>query len=177
MASPTESPTEDLAYVRGVRVDSTDTRRVVRVLVAVVLVSLTVLTAALLVVTAKDNSGSSELRHQGVPVAMTVSSCEGVGSGIGDGIQYWVCRGTYSLGGSVYNEVIRGSRAYLPDGEQIDAVAVPGKPSLVAIAASLKGHRSSWTAFVTPMILGGVVLTSLVAIALWQRRSARKATT
>jgi hypothetical protein len=176
-SSAADAPSEEISYVRGVRVGETDTRRVVGVLLALCLLVLLTLTVVLAVQAAHDRSRSAALRNHGVAVVATVSSCEGVGSGIGDGIQYWVCRGTYTLDGTVYDEVINGSRALLEHGAPVAAIAVPGRPSLLATAASVKGDHSTWTAYQNPIIVAAVFLVLLAAAAAWWRWSGRRSAT
>jgi hypothetical protein len=145
-----------------------------RALFLVALVALAVLTVVLVVSAVRDNSRVSAFRRHGVPVVATVTGCRGVGSGIGDGIQYWVCRGNYTLAGQTYNEVIDGSRSELAVGQQVQAVAVPGRPSLLSTASALASAHTSSAAYVTPAVLGCVTLVMAVAFVLWSRRTAAR---
>src|SRR5207249_1448379 len=100
------------------------------------MVALAVSAAALAISAGNENARASKLQQRGVPVAATVSGCSGISSGVGMAIEYWECRGTYTLGGQQYNEVIRGSRARLNPGQTVPAVAVPGEPTLLSTAAA-----------------------------------------
>ena len=162
----------EVTHLRGVRVAEADTGRVVRVLVALALVGLAVLTIILTVSAANQNSRIDQLRNHGVAVTATVTSCLGVGSGVGMGIEYWQCRATYTLEGQQYEAVIGGNRAHLQDGQPLPAVAVPGKPSLLSTAGSVHGGGSALTPYVTPLVLGVLTIVGTVGALLWARRRA-----
>ena len=68
MPAPVGTTPDDASYLRGVRVADVDTGRVVRVLVAVVLIGLIVLAGVLTVSATSQSSRLSKLRDQGVPV-------------------------------------------------------------------------------------------------------------
>jgi hypothetical protein len=146
---------------------------VVRVLVAVTLVGLIALAGALTASVTGQNSRLSTLRNQGVPVQMTVTGCVAITSGIGMGVKYWECRGSYTLGGHTYNEVIGASRAHLPVGQQVSAIAVPGHPALVSTSTNVSQRHSSFTPYVTPIILAALSVTGALGLILWSRRRRR----
>lgn len=160
-------------HMRGVRVVAVDTFRVVQVLVVVVLVALLAVAVALAASAASQNSRLDQLQHQGVPVEMTVIGCQAISSGIGMSVDHWECRGTYGLGGHRYNEVIGGSRAHLRDGQSVRAVAVPGHPTLVSTTTNASQNRSTWTPYITPVILTLLSVTGLVGLMLWRKRRPR----
>jgi hypothetical protein len=160
---------DDSSYLRGVRVADVDTGRVIRVLIAVGLVALVVLALILTVSAARQNSRLSTLRSRGVPVTVTVAGCLGISSGIGMAVEYWECRGTYTLAGQSYKEVIGGSRAHLREGQTVDAIAVPGDPGLLSTAAAATRKHSDWAAYVTPIVLGGVTATLIVGLLAWSK--------
>jgi hypothetical protein len=89
-------------------------------------------------------------------------------------IEYWECRGTYGLDGHAYTEVIGGSRTHLLDGQTLPAVAVPGDPGLLSTTTALAHHSSAWTPYVTPTILGALVVISSLGWAGWSRRQRRR---
>jgi hypothetical protein len=169
--SPTPvGSTPNRTYIRGVRAVEGDAGHVLRVLVGLCLLALIGLAIALTISAASQNSRLDQLRHQGVPVEATVTGCLGISSGIGMGVEYWECRGSYVLDGHHYNEVIGGSRAHLQDGEKVPAIAVPGHPTLLSTATGVAKKSSSWTPYITSMILGGVSLISVPGYVLWLRR-------
>ena len=159
MPAPAGTTPDDASHLRGVRVADVDTGRVVRVLVAVVLIGLIVLAGRPDGLGDQPELPPGKLRDQGVPVAMTVTGCLAISSGIGMSVEYWDCRGSYTLGGHRYNEVIGGSRAHLRDGEVVEAIAVPGHPALVSLSTSVSQRRSSFTPYVTPIILAALSVT------------------
>ena len=134
-------------------------RRIAVVLSALGLAVLIVITAVVASSAVSANSQIDRLRSQGVPVQMTVTGCLGISSGIGMGIEYWQCRGTYSLDGRTYEEVIGGQRQLLDAGQRISVVAVPGHPSLVSIPQALR-RRHSYT---LAGVLAGVTVAWLLA--------------
>src|ERR1700733_7620044 len=109
-ASPVGPSPADNGYIRGGGGVRIQTRRVIGVVVAVCVVVLVVFVVDLTASAAHRNAQLSTLRHQGVPVEVTVTGCLAIGSGVGMGIEYWQCRGAYALGGESYNEVIHGGR-------------------------------------------------------------------
>jgi hypothetical protein len=148
-----------------------ETGRVIRFIAALVLVALVASAILLTVSAARQNARADQLRHHGVPVEVTATGCAGISSGVAMAIEYWECRGTYTLRGHGYNEVIGGSRVLLRPGQKLRAVAVPGAPSLLSTPAVAAGAHSRWTLFVTPIILGAVSLAmALVWVVWWRRR-------
>jgi hypothetical protein len=174
-AGPGGTRPDDTSYLRGVRVAEVDTGRVVRVLIAVGLVALVVLAVILTISAARQNSRLSTLRSRGVPVTVSVTGCLGISSGIGMAVEYWECRGTYTLAGQSYTEVIGGSRAHLREGQTVAAIAVPGDPGLLSTAAAAARKHSDWASYVTPMILGGVTAILIVGLLAWSKWRHRRA--
>ena len=175
-ASPAGPTPGDGGYIRGGGGVEIHTRRVVDV-VAAGCVALLVASVVVLSVSASHQNGQlTTLRHHGVPVEVTVTGCLGISSGVGMGIEYWQCRGSYTLGGQSYQEVLRGSRTLLEAGQQIPAVAVPGQPALVTTASAVGKSRSAWTPYVAPALLGVAAIAVILGWALLTRRSRRRGT-
>jgi hypothetical protein len=168
-AQPDTTP-EDVEHLRAVRVARVDPGQVIRAIVVVVIVALAASAAALAISAGRDNARATRLQQHGVPVVATVSGCSGTSSGIGMAIEYWECRGTYSLGGQQYNEVIRGSRVHLNPGQTVRAVAVPGAPALLSTAAAAAQQHSPWSSYVTAIVLGAVAVGLAVILVVWSRR-------
>jgi hypothetical protein len=169
-APPAGAAHNQSTHLRGVRVVEVETRRVVGVVVVIVLLVLAVSAIALTISAASRNSGLSKLHHQGVPVEVTTTGCVGTSSGIGMSIEYWECRGTYTLYGRSYNEVIRGSRALLQKGQKVPAVAVPGEPTLLSTVAAAGARHSTWAPYIAPIILGAVTVIVLVGWVVLSKR-------
>jgi hypothetical protein len=172
-SSPATPSADDATQVRGVSTVGADPRFVVRVIACAGLLVLLGVAAATTVSAANHNSKLDTLRQHGVPVQATVTGCEGIGSGIGMGIEYYDCRATYALEGQTHNEIIGGSRTLLQVGEVVSAVAVPGHPTLLSTATSVTKKSSRWAPYVTPIILWVVVVLGTLALLLWWRRQGR----
>jgi hypothetical protein len=156
----------DAGYIRGGGGVEVNTGRVVRFLVvtgALVLIALTVATA---VSAANQNARATKLQNHGVPVDVTVTGCVGVSSGIAQAIQYYQCRGSYTLDGQQYNEVIGGVRSARPEGEIVHAVAAREDPALVSTVGSAKKGS-----YVVPIVLGALALVLILGLLLWPRRT------
>lgn len=167
-APPAGSPPGETGYIRGgggVDVNATWLGRFLVLLCALVLIILTVVTA---VSAANQNSRAAKLQSSGTPVDVKVTGCVGVSSGIAQAIQYYQCRGTYSVGGQSYNEVIGGIRSAVPSGRTVQAVAAKGDPALVSTAGAAK--KSSYA---VPIVLGAVAVVLIVGLVVWPGRRAR----
>jgi hypothetical protein len=114
------------------------------------------------------------LQQHGVPVEVTVTGCVGLASGTGATEAGFNCRGTFTLAGHSYNEVIGGTTDLYPPGTTLQAVAVPGDPALLSTARAVANAHSSWEAFITPGILLAVLLLAVVVI-VWRTRRSRSA--
>jgi hypothetical protein len=175
MSAPPEDPrSAETSHLRGVRVAEIDPRRVFRVVVSLVLLALIASTVALIISAARQDARLHRLHHDGVQVEVTVTGCVGISSGVGMGIEYWECRGTYTLGGHSYNHVIGGSRAHLENGQQVPAIAVPGEPGLLSTVDTAAKKYSPWTAYVTPIILGAVTVALILGLVVWSKRRHRR---
>ena len=157
-------------YVRGVRATTVQSGRVLRVLAVICMLALVGAEIGVLVTVTNDKSVADKLRHHGVPVTATVTGCVGISSGVGMGIEYWQCRASYSLGGQSYVAAIRGSRSLLEVGTRVAAVAVAGDPALLSTPASVAHQQSFWHTYLTPVILGAVIVGLSLASLLWIRR-------
>jgi hypothetical protein len=144
------------------------------VVVAIVLLVLASSAIALTISALNQNSRLSKLHHEGVPVEVTTTGCVGTSSGIGMSIEYWECRGNYTLNGHSYNEVIRGSRALLQKGQKVPAVAVPGEPALLSTVAAAAARRSTWAPFIAPIILGVLAVIVLIGWVVLSKRRRRR---
>jgi hypothetical protein len=157
-------------YVRGVRATTVQTGRVLRILALIGFLALVGAEIGVLVTVTDDRSLANKIHNHGVPVTATVTGCTGISSGVGMGIEYWQCRASYSLDGQTYVAAIRGSRSLLQAGDQMAAVAVPGDPGLLSTPRSAAREQSFWNAYLTPVILGGVIVVLGLASLLWVRR-------
>jgi hypothetical protein len=168
------TPDDGSSYIRAAGAVKVDAARLVRGLAVAGLLLLVVVAIALTVGAASQNTRLDKLRNHGVPVQAQVTGCLGISSGIGMAIEYWECRGTYTLGGHRYTEVIGGSRTHLADGQTLAAIAVPGDPTLLSTVASVARKSSSWTPYVTPIILGVIVVVVTLGWVGWSKRHRRR---
>jgi len=123
-------------------------------------------------------SGSSRdsrltlLRDRGIAVQATVTGCTAVSSGVGMGIEYWDCRGSYSLDGRRFSAPLGGNRRLLDAGSTVAAVTVPGHPGLLWTAAGVRRGQSSTASYAAAVALGGagVLVGAARVFALRRRR-------
>ncbi len=147
-----------------------DMRQAGRVVLAVGLVALTILGVILLIAAINNNSQISNLKDNGVPVAVKVTGCLGLIGGTGQSAAGFSCTGTYTLDGTQYHQNIPGLAFHTP-GTTIRGVVVPSDPKLLSTPDQLAHQQASWTAFIIPGLLLLVVVVVLVIVFL--RRSRR----
>ena len=158
---------EDDSYVRGaagsVRLDG---RRVSGYLLLFSELILVVLTVVFTIIAAHHNSRATSLKQKGVPVEVTVTGCVALASGTGITQAGFTCRGSYTLAGKSYTEIIGGSAVQLGAGQKVAAVAVRDDPTVIYTASSVQTMHSTWTVYITPAVL----LVVLVGTELLRRR-------
>jgi hypothetical protein len=170
--STTESSDQPLSTLRGAGAGLTvDTRRVGRVIVVLLLLTLAVLVVILYVAGFHKNTQISRLRQDGVAVAIRVSGCRGLLGGSGSNAAGYTCRGSFTLGGHRYNEALPGDALH-PPGTILRGVSVPGDPALVTTVGALATEQSSAKVFILPTILAVVLAVSVAALIL-RRRTVR----
>ncbi len=167
-------PSERVAALRGAGVGGVDTRRLGRIVVWVVLVTLAVLVVVFTLVGVHKNQQDNRLHNDGVPVTFTVSTCTGLVGGSGSNPVGYVCHGSYTLNGHRYTEQLPGNDFHRP-GSTVAAIAVPGDPALVSPAAMVAGEHASIGVFLVPLILL-VVLALLVSFVFVRYRKQRDTT-
>jgi hypothetical protein len=171
-------------YTRGAIGGTVSPRRVAWVGTVAGVAVLASMVVVLTVSAVSERSRASSLRHVGVTVEATVTSCVGRASGTGITTIGYTCRGAFTLAGQRHEAVIGGSSALLTPGEIVHAVADPNDPSVLASARSLAGSTSSWTVFIAPasllLVLAGVVVLAArrrrpttAAVGVFTRRKSR----
>jgi hypothetical protein len=138
------------------------------------LVGLAVLVVILFLAGAHKNSQITELRQHGVPVEVRVSGCLGLLGGSGSNQAGYSCRGTFTLDGRSYNEVVPGNILH-PPGTMLRAVTVRSDPHLLDTARALANEHSSPKVFILPAVLLAVFILLAVALVLVHRRRQRTA--
>jgi hypothetical protein len=86
----------------------------------------------------------------------------------------FTCRGTFTLDGRNYNDVIGGTRAVHPVGQIIPAVTIESDPRLLSTAAAVAQEHTSWTPYLTPIILAVLAVALAVGLVVWPRRRPRR---
>jgi hypothetical protein len=146
-------------YIRGATGKPVDRTRVR----AVVTSSLLAVVAAVLVVTTlgmlAQASELGRLRAQGIPVSVSVTGCAGIASGTGITTVGYTCRGTFTVRGRRFDDVIRGNTALLDTGQRVQGVAFPTAPTRLYASSSLRTSES-------PSSRLPVLLPALAAVAL-----------
>ena len=166
---PAPDSDDRVAPLRGAGVQI-DGRRVARVALGIVLVTLAVLAVVFTVIGIHDNDQTDELHNQGVPVQVTITSCQGLLGGSGSNGAGYSCRGAYELGGHRYDEVLPGTALHAP-GTVIRALAVPSDPTLVSPLSVIDSEHASASVFILPAILLVVFVAVVVALLLRRRRT------
>jgi hypothetical protein len=161
-------PDAPLTNLRGARVE-VDPRRARRLIVGVLLVALAVVAIVLLVAGLKKNNQESTLRHHGVPVSVTVTSCTGLLGGSGSNLAGYACKGTYTFDGHDYDQSIPGT-GLLHSGQVVQGVIVSSDPALLSTPAAVAGQGASDNVFIAPVTLFLAFLIVLVVAVLSYRR-------
>jgi hypothetical protein len=141
------------------------------VAVGLCLVTLAVLVIVFTVAGVHRNSQINELRHDGVPVTVTVTHCLGLMGGSGSNAAGYSCTGSFTIHGTRYTETLPGS-GFHDVGSTVTATVVPHDPALVSPNSILRSEHASNTVFLLPLILL-VVLALLVALVALVRRRRR----
>ncbi len=159
-----------VAPLRGAAVQI-DGRRVAAIVVGIVLVTLAVLVVAFTAIGIHKNRQINQLHDQGVAVAVTVTSCQGLLGGSGSNAAGYSCRGIYELGGHRYNELLPGTALHAP-GATIPSVAVPGDAALVSPVSVVDSEHASDNVYILPGVLLVFLVATVGALALrWRRKS------
>jgi hypothetical protein len=158
------------SYIRGGGGVPVARRRILAVVGGSVCVVLLAVSITLAVEAGQRNSRIDSLRAHGVPVAVRVTDCLGLASGTGITEAGFTCRGSFTLDGRTYQEVIDGTTALQPIGTTVDAITVPGDPQVLYAAQAAAGLHASWAAFVPPGLVGLVALAVLAPLLVSSRR-------
>jgi uncharacterized protein DUF3592 len=169
-AAPTHTADARVAPLRGAGVQI-DGRRLARVVVGIVLVTLAVLVVVFTIVGVHKNHQIDELRDHSVPVSATVTSCRGLLGGSGSNGAGYSCRVTYVLDGHRYHEPLPGTALYAP-GTTIRSVAVPSDPALVSPVSIVDSEHTSTSVFILPAVLFVLLVAILVVLLQRRRKSA-----
>jgi hypothetical protein len=147
-----------------------DARKAGRVVAVLCLLALTTTALILTFAGVDKNNQITALRTTGVPVTVTVSGCLGLLGGSGSNAAGFACRGTYDFRGRRYEEAIPGNVNRAPK-SSVRGVIAAGDPALLSTPAAVRTEHASWRVFLTPIVLGAVVVVA--ATGLLVRRSRR----
>lgn len=151
--------------LRGAGVE-VDRRRVGLVIWLTSVASLVILSAVFLFVGAAKNTEISTLQHDGRPVVVTVTTCQGLLGGSGSNAAGYACQGTYVVDGTRYYQAIPGNEQHAI-GSRIAAVVGQSDPRLLSTPSILATEHTSLGVYVVPVLLllaavgltvGGVLL-------------------
>ena len=98
-SGPSRSSSEPLSTLRGAGVNY-DARKVGRVVVGLCLLTLAVLVIVFTIAGVHKNSQINRLRHDGVPVTVTVTHCFALMGGSGSNAAGYSCTGTFTVHGT-----------------------------------------------------------------------------
>src|SRR5581483_2382655 len=160
---------EGTGYIRGgggAHVDPVRLTRIVVLALAAILVAAAIVTA---VSQAESIARDTNLRTKGVPVLVTVDSCVGIGAGVGQAVNYFTCRGSFTQGGQTYTETIGGNRGSLVPGSHLEAFAVPGDPKSLS-TTNIRVKDSSWSSYLAAILLAASAAVLLLGLLVWSRR-------
>jgi hypothetical protein len=123
----------------------------------------------LLVVALNQRAQSERLKHDGVVVDVTVTTCIGSLGGSGSNAASYTCSGTFTVDGRTFTEVIGGVSAYVEPGTAISAVVDPGHPADLSATVP----TTSWTVFLPPLIVFALAVL-LGLFGLWRASLLRR---
>jgi hypothetical protein len=164
-----DRPDQPVTRLRGATVD-VDIRRTGRVVVGICLVTLVVLAVVFLVAGLHTNGQINRLRHEGVPVRVTVTHCSGLIGGTGSQNAGYVCTGTYVVNGTRYLQTIPGTKLFYAIGSTFQGVVVPSDPKLLSTPAQVAAQHASASVFVLPAVLILLAAAWVAALLVLRRR-------
>ncbi len=147
-----------------------DPRRARGLVVGAAGVVLLAVAVVLVVAGLNKNAQASNLHEHGVPVAVTVSGCEGLLGGSGSNAAGYSCQGRYTFDGREYERDIPGS-ALLRPGSVVRGVIVPGDPGLLSTPRQVTDEHASWRVFIAPATLLVIVLLGAAIFVRTSRRN------
>ena len=123
-----------------------------------------------------DNARIERLKHHGVAVAVTVTSCVGNIGGSGSNSAGYTCHGSYRLNGVDYREIIGSKSTSSSAGTKVRAVADPARPSTIELASYVRASSSSASVYLVPSLLA-LSFVVLTLVFLRRRRVSHSRTT
>jgi hypothetical protein len=159
----------DAGYIRGAG-PSVSPRRVGQWAVACGALALAALTIVLAVQGFNENSRLARLQHHGVTVQVTVTSCLGLASGTGITESGYRRRGTFTVGGHSYNEVIGGTSNLYAIGQPVLGVTDPRAPANLSTVQAVSTKHPTWTSYIGAVVALLVLISLLALLAYLSRK-------
>ena len=159
-----------VSTLRGASVE-VDARRAGRIVVAVCLLALAVSAALLFAAGVSKNAQIADLRHHGVPIEATVTTCLGLLGGSGSNPVGYSCTGRYTYAGHRHIAAIPGGSLHA-SGSTVRVVVASDDPQLLSTPRLLAGEHTSAGVYLVPAILTGLLVLGLGAVAWRLRRRA-----
>jgi hypothetical protein len=158
-----------VAVLRGAPVE-VDTRQVVRILIALIVATLAVLSVTFFLSGLHRNSDVSNLQQHGVSVSVTVTTCAGELGGSGSNLADYRCVGTFILDGQRFHDTIPG-HVFRATGSKAEFVTAKNDPGLLATSLQVRTERTTWSVFVLPFLLLVILIAFLTEVV--RRRTRR----
>ncbi len=155
--------------LRGARVE-VDTRQVTRIIVALIALTLAVLSVTFFVSGVHRNADVSNLQQHGVTVSVTVTTCTGDLGGSGSNAADYRCVGSFILNGQRFHDTIPG-HADRATGSRATFITAKNNPGLLATPLEVRSEDASWSVFILPVIFLVVLIAFVTVVA--RRRSRR----
>lgn len=110
-----------------------------------------------------DNARIERMKAHGIPLTVTVTTCDGNLGGSGSNGAGYTCRGTYRIDNTTFHEVIGSMTSFAASGTAVRAVADPSNHGTITLSTAVKSSKASPWAFVAPgaLTVATVILTWL----------------
>lgn len=156
---------------RGGSVEVKHPRRLGRIILGVTLAAFTVLVVVLFVQAHAHDEEISTLQQHGVPVNVTIKSCDIQQAGTGGTpSNYFICRGSFVLNGKTYTKVILNDQHVQYEGAHLAATVNPKNTNAIYPTSVVRQGTSAWYSG-TPLILLIILLVALGLVAWWGFRT------
>jgi hypothetical protein len=149
--------------LRGAPVE-VNTRQVIRILIALIVVTLAVLSVTFFLSGLHRNSDVTSLQQHGVSVSVKVTTCTGELGGSGSNLADYRCVGTFILNGQRFRDTIPGNVFRATD-SRAEFVTAKNNPGLLATSLQVRTEHASWSVFILPFVLLVVLKAFLTVVA------------
>jgi hypothetical protein len=149
---------QDDAYIRGGSVVTLEGHRLRWTLIALGLAVLATTTLILTIDAAQSGLSIHHLQTRGRAVQVTVTGCLGLASGTGITPVGYTCKGTFTVQGHSYTDVIGGTSSLHPIGQTLTGITDPQAPHRLFTAEWVAVAPEPWRNFIVPASLFGLLL-------------------